>query len=112
MTQLAIRENLSSHRAQKEIQAVPSEKGEVENMMTKRKYLKKGNGGKKLIDMEKVYVQLDAGRSVKSVAKEWGVSPSTIYRRHREYQAEVELCGDSELPPLPESDLDPVSEKL
>ena len=71
--------------------------------MERRKTLKNGNGGKKLIDMEKVYRQLDNGRSVKSVADEWGVSPSTLYRRHREYQAEVELClKENELPPLPD----------
>lgn len=71
--------------------------------MTRRKSLKKGNGGKKLIDMERVYTQLDSGRSVKSVAAEWGVSVSTLYRRHREYQAEIELCGtDGDLPALPD----------
>lgn len=69
--------------------------------MTKRKTLKNGNGGKKPVDMEKVYAQLDSGRSVKSVAEEWGVSPSTLYRRHREYQAGIET-KDNELPPLPE----------
>lgn len=44
--------------------------------MTRRKTLKNRNGGKKPVDMEKVYAQLDSGRSVKSVAEEWGVSPS------------------------------------
>jgi len=69
--------------------------------MTRRKTLKNRNGGKKPVDMEKVYAQLDSGRSVKSVAGEWGVSPSTLYRRHREYQARLE-AKDNELPPLPE----------
>lgn len=76
--------------------------------MTKRKYLKNGNRGKILIDMEKVYRQLDSGRSIDSVAKEWGVSVSTLYRRHREYQQEIDVVeekeGDfmeTELPPLP-----------
>lgn len=76
--------------------------------MTKRKYLKNGNRGKVLIDMEKVYRQLDGGRSIESVAKEWGVSVSTLYRRHREYQKEVDALEknennfiETELPPLP-----------
>lgn len=69
--------------------------------MTRRKTLKNRNGGKKLVDMEKVYAQLDFGRSVKSVAEEWGVSPSTLYRRHREYQEGLE-AKENELPPLPE----------
>ncbi len=75
--------------------------------MTKRKYLKNGNRGKVLIDMEKVYRQLDSGRSIESVAKEWGVSVSTLYRRHREYQQEVDVVEEKEkpfteeLPPIP-----------
>lgn len=70
--------------------------------MIKRKTLKNGNGSKKPVDIEKVYIQLDSGRSVKSVAEEWGVSPSTLYRRHREYQAGLAAqLQDSELPPLP-----------
>lgn len=76
--------------------------------MTKRKYLKNGNRGKVLIDMEKVYRQLDSGRSIDSVAKEWGVSVSTLYRRHREYQQEIDVVEEkesnfieAELPPLP-----------
>ena len=68
--------------------------------VTKRKYLKNGNRGKVLIDMEKVYRQLDSGRSIESVAKEWGVSVSTLYRRHREYQKEIEAVEDK-LPPIP-----------
>ena len=68
--------------------------------MTKRKYLKNGNRGKVLIDMERVYIQLDNGRSIESVAKEWGVSVSTLYRRHREYQKEIEAVEDK-LPPIP-----------
>lgn len=71
--------------------------------MTKRKTLKNGHGGKKQVDMEKVYKALDSGRSVKSVADEWQVSTSTLYRRHREYQAEIERnILENELPPLPD----------
>ena len=40
--------------------------------MTERKYLS-GRGGKKLLDMEKIYKQIDSGRSIDEVAKEWGV---------------------------------------
>ncbi len=80
-------------------------------MYTKRKSLKNGIGGKKLIDMEKVYQKLDTGRSVESVAKEYGVSKSTLYRRHAEYQERMEaitrasfrnLQQTEGLPPLPE----------
>lgn len=56
--------------------------------MTERKYLS-GRGGKRLLDMEKIYKQIDSGRSIDEVAKEWGVSRTTLYRRHREYQTEV-----------------------
>lgn len=70
---------------------------------TRRETLCPGNG-KKEIDMEKVYRQLDSGRSVKSVAREWGVAVSTLYRKHHEYQKEIEaVCGaeGEEFPPLP-----------
>ena len=36
--------------------------------MTERKYLS-GRGGKKLLDMEKIYKQIDSGRSIDDVAK-------------------------------------------
>lgn len=72
---------------------------------TRRKTLCLGNG-KKEIDMEKIYHQLDSGRSVKSVAKEWGVAVSTLYRKHHEYQKEIEAVygaeGEELYPPLPE----------
>lgn len=72
--------------------------------MTERKYLS-GRGGKKLLDMEKIYKQIDSGRSIDEVAKEWGVSRTTLYRRHREYQTEVVALkhkSDLDLPPLPQ----------
>lgn len=72
--------------------------------MTKRKTLRNGKGSRKPIDMEKVYKALDSGRSVQSVAKEWNVSPSTLYRRHHEYQTELEHREQTfleDLPPLP-----------
>lgn len=54
----------------------------------------------------KIYIQIDNGRSIDDIAKEWGVSRSTLYRRHREYQAEVAALKhknslDLDLPPLP-----------
>lgn len=73
-------------------------------MIMKRKTLKNGNGGKKPVDMVKVYTALDSGRSVRDVANEWGVSPSTLYRRHKEYQDKLEQKHrKDDLPPLPES---------
>lgn len=75
--------------------------------MTRRKSLGRGKGN---IDMEKVYRQIDSGRTVESVAAEWGVSASTLYRRHRAYQKEIELVYRAEterqLPPLPEDLMD------
>lgn len=77
--------------------------------MTQRKSLGRGRG-KGNIDMEKVYRQIDSGRTVESVAAEWGVSASTLYRRHRAYQKEIELVYRAEterqLPPLPEDLMD------
>lgn len=67
---------------------------------TERDYLSK-RSKKKLIDMEKVYRLLDSGRSVEEVAKEFGVSKTTLHRRHKEYQAYVRMIKQ-ELPPLPE----------
>lgn len=72
-------------------------------MIMRRKTLKNGNGSKKPVDMVKVYVALDSGRSVSDVANEWGVSPSTLYRRHKEYQDQLEQKNrKDDLPPLPQ----------
>ena len=70
--------------------------------MEQRSFLKKGNTGRKMVDMEWVYQQLDAGRSVKSVALELNVSRSTLYRRHKEYQEKMDSrktgdFGESEM---------------
>ena len=40
------------------------------------------------IDMAYVYEQIDAGRSVKSLAEELHVSRTTLYRHHKKYQEE------------------------
>ncbi len=66
--------------------------------MVERKKLVQRGRGKKMLDMEKVYLQLDNGRTVKDVAAEWGVSESTLYRRHREYQREVKAIMEE--PPV------------
>lgn len=55
-----------------------------------RDTLKNGKRGKKDIDMEKVYELLDSGKTVKEVAKQFEVSESTLYRRHKEYQQILE----------------------
>lgn len=73
--------------------------------LTERKYLKSGNSEKKLIDMEKVYRLLDNGMSVEEVAEQYGVSRSTLYRRHKKHQEFVKAMKkkeDLELPPLPD----------
>lgn len=73
-----------------------------EGNMIKRNSLKNGRRGCKLVDMERVYKELDKGRSVKSVAQEWNVSVSTLYRRHNEYQAEIQEENQEEFPPMPD----------
>lgn len=80
--------------------------------LIERPYLTNGSRGKKLIDMPYVYSQLDKGRPLWEIAEELQVSRSTIYRRHKEYQAMVkatkavddtaEQIYKGELPPLPE----------
>ena len=55
-----------------------------------RDTLKNGKRGKKDIDMEKVYELLDSGKTVKEVARQFNVSESTLYRRHKEYQQMLE----------------------
>lgn len=62
-------------------------------MEGKKKTLCGGRRGRKLIDMNYVYGQIDKGRTVKAVADEIGVSVSTLHRRHKEYQEEAEAAG-------------------
>lgn len=73
--------------------------------MTIRDSLAGRRHGVKLLDMEKIYWQIDMGMTVEEVAEEWGVSVSTLYRRHRSYQKEARLLKSMEteenLPPLP-----------
>lgn len=63
-----------------------------------------------MIDMEKVYHMLDKGMTVPDVAAEMGVSQSTLRRRHREYQRQIEIMeknlelAELDMPPLPEPD--------
>lgn len=45
----------------------------------------------RFIDMDYVYRQIDSGRTVNAVAKELGVSPRTLQRRHIRYQEEAQL---------------------
>lgn len=54
-----------------------------------RDTLKNGKRGKKEINMQEVYDLLDSGKTVKEVAKQFNVSESTLYRRHKEYQQEL-----------------------
>lgn len=77
--------------------------GERETM-TERGSLTNRAKTKKLLDMEKVYRQLDAGRTVDDVAKEWGVCKSTLYRRHKEYQELVRIMNQRK--EEPEVDMD------
>lgn len=48
----------------------------------------------KPVDMDYVYGQIDTGRTEKEVARELGVSVSTLQRRHRRYQREAKEAGE------------------
>ena len=87
-----------------------------EQTRTKRKYLcgRTSAYGKKMIDMEAVYRAIDSGKKLTLIAAELGVSRTTLYRRHKEYQKEIEVLeheaflnnihsGEYQLPPLPEA---------
>ncbi len=56
----------------------------------KRKSLANRSMARKKIDMERVYAEIDSGKTVKTVAEEFGVSVRTLYRRHAEYQKQYE----------------------
>ncbi len=58
-----------------------------------RKNLSNGRHGRKEIDMEYVYAQIDSGKKVKAVADELGVSTSTLNRRHKEFQERMKAGG-------------------
>lgn len=53
-----------------------------------RKTLCNNRKKKSGIDMTYVYEQIDAGRSVRSIAEELQVSRTTLYRQHKKYQEE------------------------
>lgn len=55
-----------------------------------RTSLTNGRTGKKEIDMEQVYDLLDSGKKVKEVAEKFGVSESTLYRKHKQYQLKAQ----------------------
>lgn len=59
-----------------------------------RKSLSNGKHGRKEIDMEYVYAQIDRGKKIKAVADELGVSPSTLNRRHKEYQENMKAKAE------------------
>lgn len=62
-------------------------------MATRRKYLGSRQNYKVMIDMEEVYRLIDKGMTVKDVAAHLGVSRTTLYDRHRKYQASLETLG-------------------
>lgn len=49
----------------------------------------------RLIDMEYVYHENDRGRTIKDIAKELGVSRSTLRRHHIKYQEEARLMQEN-----------------
>ncbi len=56
-----------------------------------RQTLTNGKRGKKNIDMEMVYAEIDRGKTVKAVAAQFKVSERTLYRRHAEYQKQYDV---------------------
>ena len=44
----------------------------------------------KEVDIEKVYKEIDSGKSIVQIAKEMGVSRQTLYNRHKEFQKQFE----------------------
>lgn len=61
-----------------------------------KKTLCNGRRACKPIDMGYVYRQIELGRSVQEIAKELGVSRSTLYRRHEQEQQKEELREDKD----------------
>lgn len=66
-------------------------------MGTVRKYLspklnRRGNISI-LVDMEEVYKKLDSGQTIMQVADDLGIARSTLYRKHKKYQTELETLG-------------------
>lgn len=59
-----------------------------------RKSLGNGRHGRKEIDMEYVYAQIDSGKKIKAVADGLGVSVSTLNRRHKEYQESMKAKAE------------------
>lgn len=59
-------------------------------MKTERSKLA-GKRRHKTVDMEWTYAELDSGKTVKEVAQELNISESTLRRRHKEYQKEIEI---------------------
>ena len=59
-------------------------------MKTERSKLA-GKRRHKNVDMEWTYAELDSGKTVKEVAQELNISESTLRRRHKEYQKEIEI---------------------
>lgn len=49
-----------------------------------RKTLTNGRGKRKNVDLVEVYRYIDAGHSVAAAAAHFGISESTLYKRHRE----------------------------
>ena len=61
-------------------------------MATKREHLGKNFGyGGISIDMEEVYRKIDSGLTIEEVASELGVHRSTLHRKHKIYQNQLEL---------------------
>ena len=59
-------------------------------MKTERSKLA-GKRRHKTVDMEWTYAELDSGKTVKEDAQELNISESTLRRRHKEYQKEIEI---------------------
>lgn len=84
--------------------------------LTKRRYpsgnTQRHGRARKMLDMEAVYRDMDAGMTLQMLADKYEVSRSTIDRRHKEYQEMIAKMEEEEkkevlseqdytLPPIP-----------
>ncbi len=103
-------ENDKKYLKRNEENKMISTKGQTGNFGTIRKTLcGSRTRQKKLIDMEWVYKELDKGRTRQEVADELGVCVSTLNKRHKKYQRQLEVLNSQEdgmsigtLPPIPD----------
>lgn len=56
----------------------------------RRSNITNGRRNRKAIDMQEVYRMVDQGMSLTEIAKELGVSRTTLWRHHKQYQERLD----------------------